>query len=57
MNAEDYFISAPFQRPVRGFCTTRFGGVSAPPFDSFNLGAASGDDPNRVAENRRLLRK
>jgi len=57
MSAEEHFLPAPFQRPVRGFCTTRFGGTSAPPFGSFNLGAACGDNPGRVAENRRLLRK
>ena len=57
INHERQFISAPFERPVRGFYTTRFGGVSAAPFDSFNLGAASGDEANRVAENRRLLRR
>jgi len=57
MNAEDSLIPAPFERPVRGFCTTRNGGASASPFDSFNLGAACGDDPVRVAENRRLLRR
>lgn len=57
MNHGRQFIPAPFERPVRGFCTTRFGGASAAPYDSFNLGAASGDDPSRVAENRRLLRK
>lgn len=55
MSAENHFISAPFEPPVRGFCTTRFGGSSAPPFDSFNLGAACGDDLAQVAENRRLL--
>lgn len=49
-------IQAPFGSPVRGFCTTRLGGASDPPFDSFNLGAASGDNPRAVAENRRLLR-
>jgi YfiH family protein len=35
--------------------TTRAGGVSAPPFDSLNLGGAVGDDPARVAENWRRL--
>lgn len=57
MNTGPPLIAAPFQRPVRGLCTTRYGGASAPPFDSFNLGAACGDDPARVAENRRLLRE
>ncbi len=31
------------------------GGVSAPPFDSFNLGDHVGDDPVAVAANRRRL--
>jgi YfiH family protein len=31
--------------------TTRSGGVSAPPFDSLNLGDLVGDDPGAVAEN------
>lgn len=33
--------------------TTRVGGVSEGPYESLNLGAR-GDDPERVAENRRL---
>jgi YfiH family protein len=33
--------------------STRQGGVSRAPFDSLNLGAARGDDPEHVAENRR----
>ncbi|SDR27760.1 conserved hypothetical protein [Thermostaphylospora chromogena] len=32
--------------------TDRHGGVSAPPYDSRNLGGAVGDDPAAVAENR-----
>jgi hypothetical protein len=36
--------------------TTRLGGVSLPPFESFNLGDHVGDDPARVAENRTRLR-
>lgn len=35
--------------------TTRVGGVSAPPFDTFNLGDHVGDDPAAVAANRRRL--
>jgi YfiH family protein len=35
--------------------TTRVGGVSDPPYDSCNLGDHVGDDPTRVAENRRRL--
>jgi YfiH family protein len=35
--------------------TTRAGGVSKPPYDSFNLGHAVGDDPEAVAANRMRL--
>ena len=35
--------------------TTRDGGVSEPPFDSFNLGLHVGDDEKAVKENRLLL--
>jgi YfiH family protein len=35
--------------------TTRVGGVSAPPFDTFNLGDHVGDDPAAVAANRKRL--
>jgi polyphenol oxidase len=35
--------------------TDRHGGVSEPPYDSANLGFLSGDDPERVRENRRLV--
>jgi len=44
-------IGAPF---VHGF-TTRAGGVSAPPFDTLNLGGKWGDAPAAVSENRRRL--
>jgi YfiH family protein len=35
--------------------TTRAGGVSRPPYDSFNLGDHVGDDPAAVAANRARL--
>lgn len=35
--------------------TTRSGGVSRPPYDSFNLGDRVGDDPDAVASNRKRL--
>ena len=35
--------------------STRLGGVSAPPFDTLNLGRLTGDDPDHVAENRKRL--
>ena len=41
---------------VRAAFTLRSGGVSAPPFDSLNLGAHVGDEAEAVAENRRRLR-
>ncbi|GAA1473186.1 MULTISPECIES: peptidoglycan editing factor PgeF [Corynebacterium] len=45
------------RRPVRMVFTTRAGGASSSPYDSFNLGDHVGDDPAAVAANReRLLR-
>jgi YfiH family protein len=41
---------------VRAAALLRAGGVSPPPWHSLNLGDHVGDDPARVAENRRLLR-
>ncbi|MDP9240515.1 MAG: polyphenol oxidase family protein, partial [Actinomycetota bacterium] len=41
--------------PVRRVVTTRAGGVSAPPYDSFNLGRSVGDDPAAVEANRERL--
>jgi polyphenol oxidase len=40
---------------IRRVTTTRAGGVSAPPFDTFNLGDHVGDDPGAVAANRARL--
>ena len=37
---------------VRAVCSTRVGGVSSPPFDSFNLGSHVGDNPRSVLANR-----
>jgi YfiH family protein len=42
---------------VRRVTTTRAGGVSAPPYDTFNLGDHVGDDPAAVAANRDRLAK
>lgn len=44
-------------RAVRAAFTLRGGGVSAPPFDTLNLGAHVGDSPAAVAENRRRVRE
>jgi polyphenol oxidase len=40
---------------IRRVTTTRAGGVSAPPFDTFNFGDHVGDDPVAVATNRARL--
>ena len=41
----------PAPAHVHALCTTRNGGVSAPPYDSFNLGRLVGDAPQAVAAN------
>ena len=49
----------PAPAAVRACSTLRRGlevGVSAPPFDAFNLGVNAGDDPDAVARNREALR-
>jgi polyphenol oxidase len=40
---------------VRAAFTLRAGGVSAPPFDTLNLGLHTGDAPEAVLENRRRV--
>jgi YfiH family protein len=40
---------------VSAFVTDRFGGVSAAPYESLNLGDHVDDDPEHVKENRRLV--
>ncbi|MCP2256972.1 hypothetical protein LX15_000655 [Streptoalloteichus tenebrarius] len=40
---------------IRRVVTTREGGASRPPYDTFNLGDHVGDDPGAVAANRRRL--
>lgn len=51
------WIEADWPAPtgVRAGITTRTGGVSRAPWDSFNLAGHVGDDPAAVAENRRRL--
>lgn len=46
----------PAPRNVRGFSTTRQGGVSGGRYASLNLGGHVGDEPGSVAENRSRLR-
>jgi len=45
----------PAPEGVRAAFTLRTGGVSAPPFDSLNVGAHVGDSPEAVRENRRRV--
>ncbi len=47
----------PVPGRVRVLSTLRTGGVSAAPYDSFNLAQHVGDDPARVAANRASLRE
>ncbi|WP_343595828.1 peptidoglycan editing factor PgeF [Pseudomonas sp.] len=49
------FPDWPAPASVRACVTSREGGVSLSPYDSFNLGDHVGDDPVAVAENRRRL--
>jgi YfiH family protein len=46
----------PAPAGIRAAFTLRPGGVSQPPFDSFNVASHVGDDPHAVAANRSLLR-
>ena len=48
-------IAVDLGHGARGLFTTRRGGVSAPPFDSLNLGRWTDDDPAAVEENRRRV--
>lgn len=52
------FIHPDWPAPgnVHGLVSTRSGGVSKAPFDSFNLGDHVGDEPAAVAQNREILR-
>ncbi|MDH5822307.1 peptidoglycan editing factor PgeF [Luteimonas sp. RD2P54] len=59
-DAEPAILRAAWPAPpgVVAFTTLRRGaGVSAPPFDDFNLGAHCGDDPAAVARNRAELER
>ncbi|HEX5206553.1 MAG TPA: peptidoglycan editing factor PgeF [Steroidobacteraceae bacterium] len=47
----------PSPAGIRAAFTLRAGGVSLPPFDTFNIGAHVGDDPNAIAGNRARLRE
>lgn len=46
----------PAPANVRGFTTTRKGGVSVGPWASLNLGSNCGDEAQHVGQNQRILR-
>ena len=45
----------PAPRGIRACATTRMGGLSLAPYDSFNLAEHTGDDPAAVHANRNAL--
>ncbi|MBU0744592.1 MAG: peptidoglycan editing factor PgeF [Gammaproteobacteria bacterium] len=45
----------PAPKNIRAYTTTRAGGVSKPPYDSFNLALHTGDNPQKVIANRNKL--
>jgi YfiH family protein len=51
------FPDWPAPANVRSLQTTRRGGVSRAPYDSFNLGDHVGDNPLAVAQNRQRLNR
>lgn len=57
MKSSETFIIPEWPAPanVKALQTTRLGGVSGAPYDSFNLGLHVGDDPVRVNRNRQSL--
>ena len=56
-NPNNAFLYPDWPAPanVKAVATTRLGGISAPPFDSLNLGKYTADDPTHVLANRRHL--
>jgi YfiH family protein len=59
MSLPEHLIIPDWPAPanVKALQTTRAGGVSSPPYDSFNLGAHVGDSPLAVERNRILLNR
>ncbi|SFC32741.1 conserved hypothetical protein [Polaromonas sp. OV174] len=57
MHADWLIPDWPAPSNVRAVFTTRAGGVSLPPYDSFNLGDHVGDSAEHVAANRALLQQ
>jgi len=57
--AKNTFLPPSWELPARvgATFTTRAGGNSLPPYDSFNIGSHVGDDPACVTLNRELLQQ
>lgn len=56
MKSDSFFIPDwPAPANIRATVTTRIGGISAPPYEMFNLGAHVGDEDYAVHHNRKLL--
>ena len=53
----DFWLPADWPAPsnIKAGTTLRSGGISLPPYDTFNMGDHVGDDPKAVAENRQRL--
>lgn len=56
---QPYHLTPNWHAPknVHAYTTTRIGGVSQAPYDSFNLSTSIGDDPVAVLANRKKLRQ
>ncbi len=59
MSLSEHLIIPDWPAPinVKSLQTTRAGGISSPPYDSFNLGDHVGDAPLAVERNRILLNR
>src|SRR5665647_336811 len=59
MSLPEHLIIPDWPAPinVKSMQTTRAGGISSPPYDSFNLGDHVGDAPLAVERNRILLNR
>jgi len=55
MKPEFIFPDWPAPKNIKAVTTTRIGGHSQVPFDSFNLAAHVDDDPDTITQNRKTL--
>jgi len=57
MNGAIFTPDWPAPATIRACTTTRLGGISLPPYDSFNLGLHVNDEPEAVLTNRQRLKQ